>query len=268
MTVQDSGGSYVSRSEHFEVTAPTSLAARRIASAAEEAWRIETQRWLGAVPEWPLGKRVPITVRISEGGRGDNGSTTFTFGRRNDRPVVSTATVVVNGRSIGGAQNVIKHEVMHLILAHHFGQAVPRWADEGIAVHAELDAEKRNHDIRCRELVSASRAVRLKTLFRMTEYPTDTIVLYAQGYSVVDFLLQLGGERGRAKLLDFVARGMNGNTDASWDEAARRVYGDQDVDQMESRWMASLRERHDPACTPSELRPHRSANEPAPTHPR
>ncbi|HJZ58782.1 MAG TPA: hypothetical protein VKE74_27815, partial [Gemmataceae bacterium] len=83
----------------------------------------------------------------------------------------------------------VPHEVMHCVLATHFAKPLPRWADEGIAVAAEGAGEQINHDVRCRELLNAGRGIRLKTLFRMRDYPRDLMTLYAQGHSVIRFLL-------------------------------------------------------------------------------
>ena len=98
--------------------------------------------------------------------------------------------------------SVLPHEVTHTVLAHHFGRPVPRWADEGGSVLSENDEERFQHDVKCREFLNAGRAFVLRTLFRMTEYPRDMSVLYAQGYSVTAYLVEKGGGghegRGRA----------------------------------------------------------------------
>jgi hypothetical protein len=77
----------------------------------------------------------------------------------------------------------------------------------------------------------------------MTEYPRDMIVLYAQGYSVTDYLVRKGGDgqEGRQKLLRFLAEGMNGNTPESWSGAAQRVYGFDSVESLEAAWLDALR---------------------------
>ena len=143
----------------------------------------------------------------------------------------------------------LPHEVMHVVLAMHFGRPVPRWADEGIAVLAESEQEQRNHDVRARELLNAGRAIRLSTLFRMTDYPRDMIVLYAQGHSVCRFLLTRPPAAGddtpaarRAALLAFLDRGVRENSAESWARAAKEVYGFDSPDALEQAWIDWLRD--------------------------
>jgi hypothetical protein len=83
----------------------------------------------------------------------------------------------------------------------------------------------------------------------MADYPRDMRVLYAQGYSVVDYLVKKGGDgrEGRAKLLQFLAGGMSGHdprahgTAESWNESARKVYGFESIDALEEAWLEALR---------------------------
>src|SRR5439155_18574565 len=93
----------------------------------------------------------------------------------------------------------LPHEVMHTVLATAVAHPVPRWADGGIALCAEPAAVQAQHDARIRELMNAGRGVRLRTLFRMTEYPPHLTVFYAQSHSVVRFLLARGPTDSYAK---------------------------------------------------------------------
>jgi hypothetical protein len=135
------------------------------------------------------------------------------------------------------------------VLAHHFGQPVPRWADEGGSVLSENDEERLNHDIRCRELLNAGRGIRLRVLFPMADYPRDMIVLYAQGYSLSAYLVEKGGggREGRAKLLQFLGIGMQGNNPRqhgsveTWNSAVQQVYGLDSIDSLEGEWLEALR---------------------------
>jgi hypothetical protein len=69
------------------------------------------------------------------------------------------------------------------------------------------------------------------------------MVLYAQGYSITDYLVKRGGDghEGRGKLLQFLGYGMNGNTPDSWNMAANRVYGFDGIDAMETAWLEALK---------------------------
>jgi hypothetical protein len=228
---------------NFTVSAPTDQLARRFGEMAEHFREEKAKQWLGhEMPTWP--RRCPLRVEITQAGAG--GATTFSFG---DRPGVTSQQMEIHGPVQQLLYSVLPHEITHTVFAHHFGRPVPRWADEGGSVLSENDEERRTHDIRCREILNQGKAFRLQVLFRMTEYPRDMIVLYAQGYSVSDYLVERGGggQEGRAKLLRFLATGMQGNdpryhgSPQSWNAAAQQVYGVDGVDALEAAWLDALR---------------------------
>src|SRR5207247_774094 len=122
---------------------------------------------------------------------------------------------------------------------------------------------------------NAGRGVRLRVLFRMTDYPRDMMVTYAQGHSVCRFLLLRKVEvgmpvlsevphvnrlfrhrvNGHQLLLTFIEVGMAGNTAESWDQAAKDVYGFATVDALEQAWLdwmktPASRGIADPKATP------------------
>lgn len=235
---------------NFSVEAPNADLARRFGEMAEYYRREKAMEWLGQeMAPWP--RKCPLRVIVSMNGAG--GATTFTFGSRDGRPAVTGQEMEIRGDVKQLLNSVLPHEVTHTVLAHHFGRAVPRWADEGGSVLSENDEERYSHDVRCRELLNAGRAIRLRVLFRMGDYPRDMIVLYAQGYSVSSWLVEKagGGQNGRAELLRFLGMGMQGGEPRpgapyhgsieSWNEAARRVYGMDNLESLEAAWLDSLK---------------------------
>ncbi len=226
--------------DNFTVQAPTAELARKFGNMAEFYREEKALQWLGRkMPQWP--RRCPLHVQLTSGSAG--GATTFTFGNEGGRSVVTSITMEIRGEAKQLLNSVLPHEVTHTVLAHHFGRPVPRWADEGGSVLSENDDERYQHDIRCRELLNAGRGIRCRVLFRMTEYPRDMIVLYAQGYSLSHYLVSKGGDghEGRGKLLQFLGMGMQGNTIESWNTAANKVYGFDSVDALEESWLAALK---------------------------
>ncbi|MCE9568207.1 MAG: hypothetical protein K8U57_39910 [Planctomycetes bacterium] len=225
---------------NFVVDAPSPELARKFGEMAEFYRKEKALEWLGhEMPQW--ARKCPLQVQVSMGSAG--GATTFTFGSEGGRPVVASQRMEIRGDAKQLLNSVLPHEVTHTVLAQHFGRPVPRWADEGGSVLSENDEERFSHDVRCREILNAGRAFVLRTLFRMTEYPRDMTVLYAQGYSITAYLVEKGGSgrEGRGKLLQFLGGGMNGNTPDSWNEAARKVYGFESVDGLEKAWLDALR---------------------------
>jgi RNA polymerase sigma factor (sigma-70 family) len=181
--VRDAEGTF--RTRNFVVHAVSPWVARAVANEAEFQRAGLATQWLRKeLPAWeqPCVIRVAITTGPS------GGATSMNFRAGNVRLDVGPQ-MELHGSLDAIMTSCLPHEVMHVVLATHFGKPLPRWAAEGIALCAESATEQTNHDVRVRELLNAGRGIRLKTLFRMTEYPKDTIVLYAQGHSVVRFLL-------------------------------------------------------------------------------
>jgi hypothetical protein len=223
-------------SENFEVVAPTRQLADTFAKAAEQYRKEKALEWLGEeMPRWK--ERCPLVVEVNPSRTG--GATTFTFSPRGG---VTQQDMKIFGKVDQLLESVLPHEVTHTVLAYHFGVPVPRWADEGGSVLSENDNERLEHDIKCREFLNANRGIPLRHLFPMKEYPKDTIVLYAQGFSVSNYLIDLGGGGlpGRRKFLAFLEAGM-AKGGRSWDSAVKSHYTFDSVQDLEDKWIESLR---------------------------
>lgn len=220
--------------ENFVVEAPTKELAKTFGEYAEK-YRVEkAMDWLGyEMPRWP--QRCPLKVRVTLSETG--GATTFTFGQSSDgRSQVLSRKMEIFGETKKLLHSVLPHEVTHTVLAHHFGQPVPRWADEGGSVLSENEDERYDHDVRCREILNQGRGIPLRVLFTMKQYPRDMIVVYAQGYSMSQFLIELGG---RKKFLEFVGQGMRSDN-RNWEEAVK-LYGFKSTDDLQEAWIDNLR---------------------------
>lgn len=230
----DRDGSY--KTTNFRVTAPNREMAEKFGDMAEHFRREKAREWLGEeMPNW--AQRCPLKVEIRMKDTG--GATTFTFGTNGaGRSGVLSQQMHIFGEQKQLLESVLPHEVTHTVLAYHFGQAVPRWADEGGSVLSENESECFSHNIRCRELLNSGRGIRLRVLLGMMTYPKDMIVVYAQGYSICDYLINQHG--GRAKFLKFVRTGMKSDS-KNWEAAVRDVYGFESVDDLEEKWIESLR---------------------------
>lgn len=223
-------------SENFEVVAPTRQLADTFAKAAEQYRKEKALEWLGEeMPRWK--ERCPLVVEVNPTRTG--GATTFTFANRGG---VTSQDMKIFGKVDQLLESVLPHEVTHTVLAYHFGVPVPRWADEGGSVLSENDNERLEHDIKCREFLNANRGIPLRHLFPMKEYPKDTIVLYAQGFSVSNYLIDMGGGglQGRRKFLAFLEAGM-ARGGKSWDTAVSKHYSFDSVDDLQEKWIESLR---------------------------
>src|SRR5207249_5247071 len=139
--------------------------------------------WLGReMPQWP--EPCPLRVTVTPGGSG--GATSFAF----DRGQVLGQNMHIEGTLERLLASVLPHEVTHTVFAYHFRQPVPRWADEGGAVLSEDDQERERHDKLCRQILNTpGRKIPLRRLFALHDYPGDVMALYAEGFSVANFLV-------------------------------------------------------------------------------
>jgi hypothetical protein len=128
----------------------------------------------------------------------------------------------------------LPHEVTHTILAYYFGVPIPRWADEGAAVLAEDDYERERYDKLARQILDTpDRAIPLRRLFMLRDYPGDALALWAEGYSVTRFLVE---QKDHGAFLQFVKQGMR----EDWDKAAEFHYNYANVEELERAWLAQL----------------------------
>jgi hypothetical protein len=242
------------RTPNFVVEAATPQIAQRIGEWAEYYRREKALQWLGKeMPTW--GQPCPLRVTVTYNGSG--GATSFAF----DNGRILSIDMHIEGTLDRLVASVLPHEVTHTVFAYHFRCPVPRWADEGGSVLSEDEQERQRHDQLVREILNTpGRAIPLRRLFSLTQYPRDVMVLYAEGYSVVNFLVPK--KPRRQDFLAFVGDGMR----SGWDVAVQRHYGYRNVEELEQAWLQHLRERR-PAQTTlaSAGGRHNPANGPATT---
>ncbi len=220
----------VYKSDNFQVEAPTSAIARQLGQAAEQCRKEQALAWLEKeLPDWP--QPCSIEVKITPGG--GSGCSTFTF----DKGKVIRRSIVLEGSLDRLRTSVLPHEIAHTIFADYFGRPLLRWADEGGAIASGCPTDGRRYDKICHEIMNTpGRTILLRRLLSSRYYPDDVTALYAQGYSLVKFLVD---SKGRPAFLTFVARGMQ---DDDWDGAVRASYGFHSVEELERAWSRQQKE--------------------------
>lgn len=215
-------------SRNFVVHAPTDDVAQQVADTAEMCRRELAILWLGKeLPTWY--RPCPIKVKVGQIGAG--GATTFTF----EGGEVFGWNMNVQGTLERILDSVIPHEVSHTIFASHFRRPLPRWADEGAATLVEHESERLRQTKLLNQVIRTSRRIPLQHLLEITEYPEDmqqVLTLYAEGYSLADFLVQQKGAEGRATYLAFLADAHEHN----WSYAFKKHYGYENVQMVERNW--------------------------------
>jgi hypothetical protein len=221
------GASY--RTPNFIVEAQTPAIAQQVGRYAEHYRKQKAIEWLGQeMPRW--GRPCPLKVTVSMNGSG--GATSFAF----DRGQILSIDMHIEGTLDRLLASVLPHEVTHTVFAHYFRRPVPRWADEGGSVLSEDDQERRRHDAMVWGFLQQGRAMPLRRLFSLSQYPRDVMVLYAQGYSVTNFLV---GQGNRAQFLAFIAHGMR----SGWDSAVQTHYRYRSIEELERAWLQHLRQQ-------------------------
>jgi hypothetical protein len=216
------------RTPNFVVHAPTPQIAEQIGQWAEHYRREKARLWLGQeMQPWP--QPCPITVQVAMDG--PSGATSFTFAGGQ----VHSQNMQIRGPLDRLISSVLPHEITHTVFAYHFRMPVPRWADEGGSVLSEDQIERDRHDKLVRQILNQGREIRVRTLMSLKEYPRDVMCLYAQGFSLADYLVN---RSDRPTFLNFVAYGMQ----AGWDQAAQQFYGHRTVEELEGAWLKHLRD--------------------------
>ncbi len=212
------------RTQNFLIQAPDPALAKAVGEAAEHYRSELATYWLGGpLAPWPT----PCPIRVVAGPNlAAQGVTTY------NRAPVRDFQMEVVGTPERILDSVLPHEVTHTILATHFGRPLPRWADEGICTTVEHDAERQKHEVKLREFLGSRRGIAMNKLFLLTEYPSDVLPMYAQGYSVCRFLIdQDSPQTFIAFLTDYMKH-------PSWTANIRKHYGYESLAELQEYWLA------------------------------
>jgi hypothetical protein len=230
------------RSVNFIVETPDPNFAQQVSQAAEKYRHQLAVDWLGqAMPNWSQ----PCVMTVQVGPHlGAGGATTFMF----DRGEVFGWRMSIQGPAERILDSVLPHEITHMIYASYFRQPLPRWADEGGATSVEHASEKNKHRNMLIEFLHTGRGIAFSRMFAMSDYPRDIMPLYAQGYSLAEFLIQTGGRR---KYVEFLGDGLQGD---DWSGAIQRHYGVKDLGTLQNTWLAWV-QQGSPPLRPREAQP-------------
>lgn len=217
------------RTQNFIVEASTADFAREVAEQAEQFRHDLAEDWLGsALPPW----EEPCPIHVTDGAHlGAGGMTSFSF--RHRRPFGWTMRIQGSRERI--LDSVLPHEITHTIFATHFGCPLPRWADEGACTTVESEPERQKQEqLLVRFLTSKpnSRGIAFNQMFAMRDYPRDILPLYAQGHSVVRYLIAQGG---RQKFVRYIGEGLE---TGDWTTATREHYGFESLSALQLTWLA------------------------------
>jgi hypothetical protein len=218
---------------NFTVSAPTAGSAQQFAEAAEQYRKDLAILWLGkTLPDWSA--KCPVKVHVGND-LGAGGKTSFVF----ENGEVFDWDMEIQGSHERILDSVLPHEITHMILASHFRKPVPRWLDEGMATSMECNSEKANYRRMLRHFLQANvqRCFPLNRMVAMKDYPDDPMPFYAQGFSLVEYLLENGrqfDDREHCRLVRFVQSAIQSG---DWQSALQEHYDIQNLGELQLSWV-------------------------------
>ena len=209
---------------------PTNELAKHFGDTAEKLRHDLAVLWLGQpLPRWSAP--CPIVFKVGDFGAG--GQTSFLF--TNDQVPFSGEVfdweMEIQGNVESLTTAVLPHEITHMIMASHFRCPLPRWLDEGMATSVENEAERDNYRRQLYGFLRNERGIPFNTLVKMKKYPDDIMPLYAQGFSIVEYLI---AQRDHQYFIRFAEAGM---VSGDWGKAVRDYYGFDNLGDLQLKWV-------------------------------
>jgi len=203
--------------------APNYDLAKQFGETAEQCRKELAVLWLGhELPRWSA----PCPVSVKVGNYSAGGETSMQF----DKGEVFDWDMHIQGSAEAILTAVLPHEITHMILASHFRKPTPRWFDEGAATLVENEKERQNYRRLLFQYLRTGRGIPFNRMFRMGEYPDDQMPLYAQGFSLAEFLIM---QQGHQHYVDFAATGMK---TLNWPQSICDYYGYENLGELQVKW--------------------------------
>ena len=147
--------------------------------------------------------------------------------------------------NIDWGKRAIAHELTHLVINQVTLNPyidLPTWLDEGLAMHTEGPLEPVFADYLNRA-IAENRLISVQSLSSpFSAYAEESVLSYAQSYSLVDFLIT---NYGRGKMLELLNTFRQGS---SYDGALEKVYGF-DMDGLDALWRDYVTPSAQPSTT-------------------
>ena len=217
---------------NFSVNAPNADSACQYAETAEQCRHDLAILWLGkTLPDWSA--KCPVKIHVGDD-LGAGGQTSFIF----ENGEVFGWEMEIQGSHERILDSVLPHEIVHMILASHFRRPIPRWFDEGAATTVEHQSEKEKYRKMLRHYLqpNVQRCFPFNQMVAMKDYPADPMPFYAQGFSLVEYLLEYGrqfDENEHCRLVQFAQSAMH---DGDWASALQDHYGIQNLGELQLSW--------------------------------
>lgn len=240
---KSAGGWALAESANFRVFhRMTAAEVERVVAAAEEARGLAYDFWFAGekVAPWTPKCDLYLYPTAAEYGQATGvgpqspGHTKVA----NDNGRIVSRMVVLRTDDANMQSAVLPHEVTHVVLAGRFGRhALPRWADEGMAVLTEPRSKQDSHLANLLQSRRSGSGYNCGDILGMAEYPGGRMLdFYAHSVGICRFLVETGGAD---KLVQFLRLALeHGNYEA----ALTSVYGMRfaELEGRFSRYVADL----------------------------
>ena len=148
-------------------------------------------------------------------------------------PDYSIIILGISLRQLEWGKRALAHELAHLIVHQAtfspYGNVLPTWLDEGLAMYAE-GAPDPYLQSWLKKAIAEQKLISLRSLSSpFSAKAEEAYISYAQSDSVVRFLIQNYGKDRMFQLLNLLKQG------STYDEALTKVYGF-DTDGLDARW--------------------------------
>jgi hypothetical protein len=211
--------------------------ARRVAERCEQ-WRTHLhEKWLGddAPAAW-----TPRCIVVVHDGRdayqaaiGGGGSRTYgssLVDAEDGRVTQRRIDLLLDAR---GSVSALGHELTHVVLADAFGGgSPPLWANEGIAILADVAEKQRLHRRDLAHSLQRQTAFHCAELTQLAAYPPAERIpaFYGQSAALVELLARRGGPQS---VVPFLRRA----AEAGYDQALRESYGLAGLTALQRSWL-------------------------------
>ncbi len=194
-------------------------------------------KWLNEAPSAPWSPRCQIVLYANQR------NYVATVGRGSERTVGSSLVKVdqgqITGRRIdlvGGSTDYLSaalpHELTHVVLRDRFPtRAVPRWADEGMAILADSPAKQNRHATELRDAIANRTTYSAGELVTTDDYPAPSRLgaFYGQSASLTQFLV---ARKSPEQFVEFVDQASKHGYDA----ALKACYEIPTVAELDRQW--------------------------------
>ncbi|MCL2004687.1 MAG: hypothetical protein FWG73_00845 [Planctomycetaceae bacterium] len=219
---------------NFAVNAPCAQSAQQFAEIAEQYRKDLAILWLGSpLPNWAA--KCPVKIHVGTH-LGAGGRTSFVF----ENGEVFGWEMEIQGSYERIIDSVLPHEITHTILASHFREPIPRWLDEGLATYVEHQSEKAAYRQMLRQYLqpNVQRCFPLNRLVAMKDYPDDPMPFYAQGLSLVEYLIQYGRQFENCEYRRLIHFAQSGMSRGDWQAALQEHYGIDSLGELQLSWVS------------------------------